>query len=185
MLGEHRVRPGDVLVGLASPGLRSNGYSLARHVLFERAGHHLDDPAWHGADHTLGEELLRPSVIYTPAVLDVLRAAPVHAVAHVTGGGIPGNLARVLPEDCDAVLDRSSWEEPRIFAEIRDQGDVDADEMARVFNLGIGMVLALPEAGVTVALDVLEEARCRATVVGKVTPGTGRVQLRGESRAAR
>ena len=177
ILGPERVRPGDVLVGLASPGLRSNGYSLARHVLLERAGRTLDDPAWPGAGHSLADELLRPSVIYAPAVLDVLRAAPVHAVAHITGGGIPGNLARVLPDTCDADVDRASWDEPRIFTEIARVGDVDEDEMARVFNLGIGMILVVPEAAVAVVLDVLDGAGQRAGVVGKVTLGSGRVEL--------
>ena len=180
MLDSTRVRVGDVLVGLASPGLRCNGYTLARHVLLERAGRHLDDPAWAGADHSLADELLVPSVVYAPAVLGALRAAPVHAAAHVTGGGVPGNLARVLPEDCDAVLDRASWEEPRVFAEIRALGDVDDDEMARVFNLGIGMVLVVADDGVDGALDALDAAACRATVVGRVTTGSGHVRLRGD-----
>ena len=107
-----------MLVGLVSPGLRCNGYSLARHVLLERAGRSLDDPAWDGAPHTLADELLLPSVVYAPAVLAVLAAlgaGEVHAVAHITGGGIPGNLGRALPPVCDAVVDRGSWAEPRIF----------------------------------------------------------------------
>ena len=97
MLGPARVVPGDVLVGLLSPGLRCNGYTLARHVLLERAGLALDDPAWAGAGHTLADELLRPSVVYAPAVRAALAAGvDVHAAAHITGGGIPGNLDRVL-----------------------------------------------------------------------------------------
>src|SRR6478672_4401824 len=91
-----KVTPGDVLIGLPSPGLRSNGYSLARRVLLERADRSLDDPAFEGAHHDLAEELLRPSVIYAPAVLAVERVVDVHAVAHITGGGIPGNLVRAL-----------------------------------------------------------------------------------------
>jgi phosphoribosylformylglycinamidine cyclo-ligase len=177
-LGPARVRPGDALVGLLSPGLRCNGYSLARHVLLERAALHLDDPAWRGATHSLADELLRPSVLYTPAVLAALGRAGVHAAAHVTGGGIVGNLARALPDDCDAVVERSSWEEPRIFTEIRRHGDVDDDEMARVFNLGIGMVLAVSSEAVAPALDALRDAGCPAAVIGAVTTGLGRVELR-------
>ncbi len=186
MLDASRVRPGDVLVGLASPGLRCNGYSLARHVLLERAGRQLGEPAWPGADRSLADELLLPSVVYAPAVLAAVRAAgaPVHAAAHITGGGIPGNLVRALPAGCDAVVDRASWDEPRVFAEIRARGDVVDDEMARVFNLGIGMILVVAEDGVTGVLDALESASCTATVVGQVTPGTGRVQMRRDPLAA-
>ena len=112
-LGPERVVAGDVVVGLPSPGLRSNGYTLARHVLLERAGLELAAPAWDGADHTLADELLRPSVIYTPAVLGVRDAlgGALHACAHVTGGGLVGNLPRVLPEGLGAVLDRGAWDE--------------------------------------------------------------------------
>jgi phosphoribosylformylglycinamidine cyclo-ligase len=184
VLGPERVRPGDALVGLASPGLRCNGYSLARHVLLERAGRPLDDPAWPGADHSLADELLRPSVIYAPAVLEVLRAAPVHAAAHVTGGGIPGNLGRALPPGCDAEVDRAAWEEPRIFADIARLGDVDDDEMARVFNLGIGMILVTPDDAVAVVMDVLDDAGRRAAVIGRVTAGSGRVHVRATTTEA-
>ena len=112
-------------------------------------GSRLDDPAWAGAPHTLADELLLPSVVYAPAVLAVLGAlgpGDVHAAAHVTGGGLPGNLGRVVPDGADAVVDRGAWEEPRIFDEIRRLGDVDDGEMARVFNLGIGMVLVVDAA---------------------------------------
>ena len=176
MLGSQRVRVGDVVVGLLSPGLRSNGYSLARHVLFEGAGAELDAPAWSGADHTLADELLRPSVVYAPAVLAAVHAAEVHAAAHITGGGLPGNLARVLPPGCDAELERT-WPVPRIFSEIQRRGDVDDDEMARVFNLGLGMVLLVAPEAADAALRVLFGAGQEARVVGRIVEGTGRVQL--------
>ena len=114
-LGPERVHAGDAVVGLASPGLRSNGYTLARHVLLERAGLDLSDPAWEGAAHSVADELLRPSVIYTPAVLAVRAALgdALHACAHITGGGIVGNLPRALPDGLGVTLDRSTWEEPR------------------------------------------------------------------------
>jgi phosphoribosylformylglycinamidine cyclo-ligase len=177
MLGASRVAVGDALVGLLSPGLRCNGYTLARHVLLERAGLRLEDPAWAGSDHTLADELLAPSVIYAPAVLGVLGAVDVHAAAHVTGGGIPGNLRRVLPAHADAEIDRRAWEEPRVFGEIRRLGDVDEGEMARVFNLGIGMVLVVDPSGATGAVDALVGAGCPAVVMGRVTPGSGRVRM--------
>jgi phosphoribosylformylglycinamidine cyclo-ligase len=178
-LGPERVAPGDVLVGLASPGLRSNGYTLARHVLLERAGLGLDDPAWPGAGHTLADELLTPSVVYAPAVLAVLAevaVGAVHAAAHITGGGIPGNLVRAIPGHCDAVVD-GTWERPRVFDEIQRHGDVADDEMARVFNLGLGMVLVLAPEAADQAVDVLGRAGRAASVVGRVEPGTGRVVL--------
>jgi phosphoribosylformylglycinamidine cyclo-ligase len=110
-LGPERVRSGDAVIGLASPGLRSNGYTLARHVLLERAGLDLGDPAWDGADVTVADELLRPSVIYAPAVLAARSATGdvLHACAHITGGGIVGNLPRALPERLGAVLPRGPW----------------------------------------------------------------------------
>ena len=160
-LGPERVREGDAVVGLASPGLRSNGYTLARHVLFERAGLELGDPAWAGADHSVADELLRPSVIYTPAVLAVRDALgdALHACAHITGGGIVGNLPRVLPGDLGALLDRSAWEEPRIFTEIERLGSVAGDEMDRVFNRGVGMALVVDGASGGEALAALAARR--------------------------
>jgi phosphoribosylformylglycinamidine cyclo-ligase len=182
-LGPHRVVPGDVLIGLPSPGLRSNGYSLARHVLLERGWRKLDEPAWPGADGTLADELLRPSVIYAPAVLAAIAAGAaaageVHACAHITGGGIPGNLVRVLPAGCDARLDRRGWETPRIFEEIARLGEVAEDEMARVFNLGLGMVLVVDQQSGEAVLAALAGAGHSPVVVGAVVEGTGKVDLR-------
>jgi phosphoribosylformylglycinamidine cyclo-ligase len=163
------VRPGDRLVGLASPGLRSNGYSLARKVLLEHAGRRLNEPAWPGADRSLADELLLPSVIYAPALRRLASAVPVRAFAHVTGGGIAGNLARVLPEGAGAVVHRGRWPEPRIFAEIAAAGAVDGAEMARVFNLGLGTLAVVPEGESAAAVSELEAAGHAAYEVGEVT----------------
>lgn len=184
MLSAQRVAPGDVLVGLASPGLRSNGYTLARHVLLERAGLDLGDPAWAGADHSLADELLRPSVIYSPAVLAAMAAAGggVHAAAHITGGGILGNLPRALPESCDAVVDLASWHRPAIFDAIAHLGPVHEDEMLRVFNLGLGMVLVVAEGSVDGAVAAITGAGVQATVVGAVVAGSGRVSVHRDDR---
>jgi len=172
-LGPERVRAGDALVGLASPGLRSNGYTLARHVLLERAGLDLADPAWEGAAHSVADELLRPSVIYAPAVLAVRASLgdALHACAHITGGGIVGNLPRALPAPLGALLDRSTWEEPRVFAEIARRGPVAGEEMDRVFNRGVGMVLVVDPGGVDAALDTLRGAGRPASVIGEVVDG--------------
>lgn len=177
LLGPDRVAVGDVLVGLQSPGLRSNGYSLARQVLLARAGLALEGPAWPGADHSLGDELLVPSRIYAPAVLQVLSSLPgaLHAAAHITGGGIPGNLPRALPQGCDARVESASWAVPRIFEEIRRLGTVDDEEMRRVFNLGIGMVLVMEASSVEAATKILRAAGEEPVVVGQVTEGTGEV----------
>ena len=179
ILGPHRVAPGDVLLGLPSPGLRSNGYTLARHVLLERAARGFDDPAWPGADTSVADELLRPSVIYTPAVRAAMAATDVHAVAHVTGGGFAGNIPRALPEGNRAVLVRGSWSIPPIFTEIRRLGMVDDDEMGRVFNLGLGMVVVVPASGVEDATTALSAAGVDAVPVGWVEEGERGVELTG------
>jgi phosphoribosylformylglycinamidine cyclo-ligase len=174
--GQH-VNPGDVLIGLPSPGLRSNGYSLARRVLLEVAGRDLDGPAFDGAPQSLAEELLLPSVIYAPAVAALQHKVDVHAVAHITGGGIPGNLNRVLPEAADAVVHRGTWEVPRIFGEIQRLGEISDDEMAKVFNLGIGMIVVVSEGDRFKALDTLREHGHRAVDLGEIVPGKGDVRL--------
>jgi phosphoribosylformylglycinamidine cyclo-ligase len=174
-LGPERVRTGDAVVGLASPGLRSNGYTLARHVLLERAGLDLGDPAWDGARHSVADELLRPSVIYTPSVL-AARAAigeALHACAHITGGGIVGNLARALPEGLGATLRRSAWEEPRVFTEIKRLGGVSDDEMDRVFNRGVGMALVIDAGCVDAVLTALDAVNQRACLIGHAEAGAG------------
>jgi phosphoribosylformylglycinamidine cyclo-ligase len=172
-----KVRPGDVLIGLASPGLRCNGYALARRALLDRAVRRLDDAAWSGAHHTLGEELIRPSVIYAPAMRKLREQVEVHAFAHITGGGLPDNIARVLPSHCDALVRRGAWDEPRIFGEIQTAGDVADVEMEHVFNLGIGMVAVVAAKDRFDALDAVRAAGQEATLVGEVSEGRGRVSI--------
>ena len=174
--GSH-IRPGDALIGLPSPGLRSNGYSLARKVLLDAAGRRLSDPAWRGAPHNLAEELLLPSVIYAPAIAALLRVVDVRGVAHITGGGLAGNVARILPEATAAVIDEGTWERPRIFTEIQRLGEVSDAEMRRVFNLGIGMVVVVPPEEAHRTLDVLRTEGHRATQIGVVEAGHRTVQI--------
>ncbi|HEX9644280.1 MAG TPA: phosphoribosylformylglycinamidine cyclo-ligase [Acidimicrobiia bacterium] len=175
LLGGHRVEPGDVLVGLPSPGLRSNGYSLARRVYFDVAGRSIDDPAWEGAHHTVADVLLEPSVIYAPAIVDLAAHVDLRAVAHITGGGLPGNLSRVLAPSTDARLDARSWESPRVFTEIKRLGGIDDDEMTRVFNLGLGMVVAVPRADAFGTIDRLRAHGHRAVEIGEIVAGSGQV----------
>ena len=171
------VVPGDVVVGLPSPNLRSNGFSLARRLYFDIAGRALDDPAWDGADHSVADELLAPSVIYTPAVRALIAQIEVRAIAHITGGGLAGNLVRVLGDDVDARIDRSSWKSPRVFRELQRIGDVDEREMLRVFNMGIGMVVVVPPDVVQRAISVLDAHGQRAVVIGEIVAGRGAVTV--------
>jgi phosphoribosylformylglycinamidine cyclo-ligase len=171
------VVAGDRVIGIASPGLRCNGYSLARRALLDRDGRSLHDPAWPGAHHSLADELLRPSEIYAPALLALRRHAEVHALAHVTGGGIPANLARVLPDDCDAVIRRRAWEVPRIFTEVQAAGQVPDVEMEHVFNLGLGMLAVVTPADSFPALDAVRASGHDAWEIGVVQTGRGRVML--------
>jgi phosphoribosylformylglycinamidine cyclo-ligase len=177
-LGPDRVRDGDVLIGFASPGLRSNGYSLARRVLVNKIGD-LGAPAWEGADHSLGDELLVPSVIYAPTVTALRNelGGAVHACAHITGGGIVGNVARILPPGLDALIDMDSFETPQIFFEIQRRGRVHADEMVRVFNCGLGMVVALDADAADAAVSLARANGVSATMVGSIRSGTGEVVL--------
>ena len=179
LLGAARVGPGDVLVGLVSPGLRCNGYSLARRALLEVGGRSLGAPAYPGAVHSLADELMAPSVIYAPAVLALTRAVDVRAIAHVTCGGIAANLARVLSGGCDAVLERSSWEVPPVFAEIQRAGQVSDAEMDRVFNLGLGMVTVVGAEDARRAVEVLGASGRQAVPVGRIRSGGGRVLMEG------
>jgi phosphoribosylformylglycinamidine cyclo-ligase len=175
--GANPPREGDALVGLHSGGLRSNGYSLTRAALLGRAGRRLEDEAWPGAGHSLVDELLRPSLVFTPAVLALLAGYDVHAVAHITGGGLPGNVPRALPPHLDAVLHPERWPVPRIFAEIQRAAGVDDAEMYRTFNMGLGMVLALPSGQAPAAVSALGDLGFGASVVGEVVAGAGRCQL--------
>ncbi len=160
LLTGDQARPGDLLIGLPSPGLRSNGYSLARRVLLEVAGLPLDEVA---------DDLLLPSVIYAPAIVDLLTEVEVRGVAHVTGGGIPGNLPRALPDDVSVWLDRTTWDVPPIFGRIQELGEVADDEMEKVFNLGIGMVVVVAPADADRTIELLEERGHAARTIGEVT----------------
>ncbi|MEO9180487.1 MAG: phosphoribosylformylglycinamidine cyclo-ligase [Acidimicrobiales bacterium] len=177
-LGPERVRNGDVLIGFASPGLRSNGYTLARRILVENDAD-LHGPAWAGADQSLGDELLAPSVIYSPIITSLRRelGGAVHAAAHITGGGIMGNVVRLLPPESDAVIAMGSFETPRIFFEIQRRGRVSAHEMVNVFNCGLGMVVAVDPSSSDAALAIATADGVPAVVVGTVTEGARKVVL--------
>ncbi|HVE15240.1 MAG TPA: phosphoribosylformylglycinamidine cyclo-ligase [Chthoniobacterales bacterium] len=170
MLDGSSVRKGDVLIGLASNGLHTNGYSLARSVLFDKMKltpkSKLD-----GVKGTLGDELLRVHKNYQPLMAS-LPARVLKAAAHITGGGLIDNLPRVLPADCDASIDTASWKVPAIFETIGRAGKVDREEMFQVFNMGIGMVLIVSEKS---APAVLKQTKGR--VIGRIVPGSGIVRI--------
>ena len=172
-----RVEVGDVIVGISSPNLRSNGFSLARKIMFDMGGRTLDDPAWEGSEQTVGDALLDPSVIYTPAILAAAKALDVRAVAHITGGGLPGNLNRVLPKGADAAVDTSTWGVPPIFTELQRLGNVDTAEMFRTFNMGIGMVVVVPADHADELCDLLLDHGHPSVAIGEITAGTGIVTL--------
>jgi len=165
-----RVRPGDALIGLASTGLHSNGYSLARRVLLEEAKLALDQRV-PDLGETLGEALLRPTRIYVKTIRALVEAGDVRAIAHITGGGLTENIPRVLPEGCRAVIVRGSWKPPAIFGLIQSRGGVDGEEMARVFNLGIGLVLVVPAARADQVMRLAGEQGDQAFRIGAIEKG--------------
>ncbi len=180
LLGPDRVRSGDMVIALASSGLHANGFSLVRQIMARpAAGLDLESsPAELG--HTVGEELLTPTRIYARDCLALARAGGVHAYAHVTGGGLAANLARVLPPGASAVLDRGSWRPPPVFGLLAGRGEVPAEEMERVFNMGVGMAAVVAATDADRVLDMLASREVPAWVIGEVTAGTGTVLLRGE-----
>lgn len=180
VLNEQRVEQGDVLIALRSSGLHSNGYSLVRKILLEQAGMRLEQQVDDlGNQRSLGEELLAPTKIYAPDCLALINEVEVHAFSHITGGGIPGNVGRVLSDDIDAVIDRSSWTPQPIFDLVANVGGLPRADVETTLNMGIGMVAVVPPAATRRTLSVLAARRIDAWVVGEVTRGTGRVRMVG------
>ncbi|WP_440104632.1 phosphoribosylformylglycinamidine cyclo-ligase [Streptosporangium sp. H16] len=176
MLGRDRVRAGDVVLALASSGVHSNGYSLVRHII-DRAGLSLEAELPE-LGRTLGEELLEPTRIYSLDCLELARAVDVHAYAHITGGGLAGNLSRSLPPRLDALLDRSSWTPPAVFEVLAGHGGVAQADMDRTFNLGVGMAAVVPAEAVDPALALLGERDLPAWVLGEIVEGSGQARFR-------
>ncbi len=172
ILGPSRVRSGDVLVGVASSGLHSNGYSLARKALLEHRGMKLDEHV-DALAGTLGAALLSPTRIYARAVSAAIREGEVHAFCHVTGGGLPGNLPRVMPDGLGARVDTSRLARPPIFDLVRDAGGVELAEMRRTFNLGVGLVAVVPERDAKRVTDALVAAGEHAAILGSVVDMPG------------
>jgi phosphoribosylformylglycinamidine cyclo-ligase len=178
VLSEDRVEAGDVVIALGSTGLHSNGYSLVRSVLLGAGRLRLDTVIEElGRQRTLGEELLTPTKIYTKDCLELIKECEVRAFAHVTGGGIPGNLVRVLNPRVDAVVDRSTWHPQPIFDLVATKGRVDDEEMERTFNLGIGMIAVVSPEDADRALALLTGRQVNAWAVGEIVEGNGQVRM--------
>uniref|UniRef100_UPI0037C85BCA phosphoribosylformylglycinamidine cyclo-ligase n=1 Tax=Nocardioides terrisoli TaxID=3388267 RepID=UPI0037C85BCA len=187
LLGADRVRPGDVVVAMASSGLHSNGYSLVRHVLLAEGGRslaeHVDD-----FGRSLGEELLEPTRLYTLPCLELARSTGVHAMSHVTGGGLAANLERVLPATVAATVDRATWALPPVFELVQRVGGVELTELERTLNCGVGMVALMPADEADAAVRLLGSHGIPAWPAGEVTAAAGdaggRVTLVGQHAAS-
>ena len=174
VLGAHRVKSGDVLVGLESSGLHTNGYSLARKIVAERLRLSAHDP-FPDSSGSVADMLLAVHRSYLSVIRPVVEQ--VHALAHITGGGLPGNLNRMLPPGLDGVVDMASWQVPPVFQVLQKAGNVPGDEMFRAFNMGVGMVVAMDSARVADLLAAAARANVRGWVLGDVRPGQGNVIL--------
>ncbi len=170
------VRPGDVLIGLPSTGLHTNGYSLARRVIFDEAELKIGDEL-PGTGRTVADTLLAVHRSYLKPVVALMRRVRIRAMAHITGGGFPDNVPRVLPDGVTAVFDRAAWKVPALFEFIQRVGQVDREEMYRVFNMGIGLVVMVRAADAGLALQVLRKAGSRPVVIGRIEKGADRVRL--------
>ena len=173
-----KVQAGDALIALGSSGPHSNGYSLIRKVI-DVAG--VNPATEQLAGKALGDQLLAPTKIYVKSVLELIEKVDVHAIAHLTGGGFWENIPRVLPDNTKAVIDEKSWEWQPVFKWLQEKGNIDSYEMYRTFNCGVGMVIALPQADVEKALNVLRQAGENAWLIGQIeslNPGEKQVIIR-------
>ncbi|MAT71153.1 MAG: phosphoribosylformylglycinamidine cyclo-ligase [Planctomycetaceae bacterium] len=174
-----RVRPGDVAIGVASSGLHSNGFSLVRKIVFEHAGLGVDDPVEACGGRTVGEVLLEPTRLYVRPVQRLLThpalGDAVHAIAHITGGGLHENLARVIPGAVDVEIAAGSWQAPPVFGWLQQLGDVDDAEMARVFNIGVGLVLVVAAEAAAGVQQQLTAMGLENWQIGQAVAGSGEV----------
>jgi phosphoribosylformylglycinamidine cyclo-ligase len=165
-----KIRSGDKIIGLASSGLHSNGYTLARKVLIDHAKLKLEEQV-EELDKKLGDELLTPTKIYSQTILKLIKRYEVKGMAHITGGGIPENLARVLPQKVQAVIDLYSWPILPIFKLIQKLGKVDQDEMYKTFNMGLGMILVVSAKSADSVVKFLAKEKEKAYIIGEIGKG--------------
>jgi len=174
ILGADRVEEGDVILGLASSGLHTNGFSLARRIVAERMHLRVDDE-FPGETASVADVLLRIHRSYLPLLRPILRR--IHGMAHITGGGLPGNVNRVLPDTLDAVIDGGSWPVPNLFAQLERHGQVSREEMYRTFNMGVGMVVITDETDAAAVEASAASANVDTWRLGRTVRGTGRVRI--------
>jgi phosphoribosylformylglycinamidine cyclo-ligase len=179
LLGPDRVGPADAVIAMASSGLHSNGFSLVRRVLSDAGPALALNMAPPELGRPLGQELLTPTRVYARDCLALAQACDVHAFAHVTGGGLALNLARVLPPDADAVLDRGTWRPQPVFGLLASRGAIADDEMERVFNMGVGMAAVVGEPDADAAIALLTSRGVPAWRAGEITDGAGHARLTG------
>ncbi len=170
MITGEGIQPGDLLIGLPSTGLHSNGFSLVRKLFFQREGLEVDQYVAE-LGGTLGEVLLTPTRIYVKPVLALLEEFPIKGIAHVTGGGFFENIPRILPEGCGAEVDIHSFPKPAIFTYIQELGSIEKEEMYATFNMGIGMVLTVEEKHAQGVLDALKGMGEEGYIIGRVAQG--------------
>jgi phosphoribosylformylglycinamidine cyclo-ligase len=170
------IRPGDVMIGLPSTGLHTNGYSLARKVIFEKAGLGIND-TFPGTKRSVADVLLSIHKSYLTPVTALMEKVQVRGMAHITGGGLYDNIPRILPEDCNAVIDRSTWKVPTVYSFMQETGDIDPDEMYRVFNMGIGYVIFVRKADQEKTMTLLKGLRAGPRYIGQVDKGSKGVTL--------
>jgi phosphoribosylformylglycinamidine cyclo-ligase len=173
------VQSGDIVIGLGSSGLHSNGFSLARKVLLEHAQLPLDKKYTETNEQTLGDALLVPTTLYVKPILELAsKGIELHSMAHITGGGLPGNIARNVPDTFDIHIETGSWDEPDLFDLIRTRGPVNENEMRKTFNLGIGFTIVLPAAQEKQAHALLQECNVPSWTIGTVLEGKGDVAFK-------
>ena len=170
------IAPGDILLGLGSAGLHTNGFSLARRIVFDRGNYALDT-YFPELSTTLGEELLKPHKSYVTTILELRKVCDVKGLAHITGGGLPANVLRILPDGCTARIRKGTWDMPPIFPFLQQKGDVAEEEMYRVFNMGIGMVIALAPDAIDAAVASLNASGESVYPLGEVLAGEKEVRL--------
>ena len=172
----NEIQPGDALIGLASLGLHTNGFSLVRHILFNRCGYAIDEYIPE-LGLTIGEELLKNHKSYVKPILNLRQTCKVKGIAHITGGGLPDNLRRILPQSCGAEIRKGSWDVPSIFPFLQQKGSVETEEMYRVFNMGIGLVLVIQSDHAAQAINTLKNEGESPYRIGEIIHGEGGVQI--------
>lgn len=175
-----RIKPGNLLIGIPSSGLHSNGYSLARKVLIDKEKLPLNKKCG-GMKKPLGKILLEPTKIYSPLMVELAEKRLVRGMAHITGGGIPGNLNRILPENIDAQINVSKWKIPEIFKLIAEKGPVTKKEMFKTFNMGIGLIIALSRRNKIRVMEICSDYGYKPAVIGEAVEGSGNVVLGNSS----